>query len=101
MTLPFKVASTFVSAILVATALLNAQPGLTANAGPDQSDAFVAEAVTLDGSASLGATTFLWEFTQRPTGSTASVVNPTTVAPSFVPDRAGIYTVRLTVGNGS
>src|SRR6185436_13587636 len=30
----------------------------------------------------------------------AVLTNPTSVSPSFVPDRGGLYTVKLTVGNG-
>ena len=81
-------------------ATLSAQTPLVANAGPDQSGMFVGTTVNLTGAGSTGATTFAWTFTKRPSGSTAVLVNPTSVTPSFVPDRGGQYIVKLTVGNG-
>ena len=62
---------------------------------------FVGDTVNLTGAGSQGATTYSWSFTQKPTGSQAVLLNATTVTPSFVPDRVGSYTVKLTVGNGT
>jgi hypothetical protein len=90
-----------VVSIAGAAALLSAQGGLVANAGPDQSGIFVGTVVNLNGAGSSGATTYLWAFTTRPSGSVAVLQNATSVTPSFVPDRRGLYTVRLTVGNGT
>jgi hypothetical protein len=75
-----------------------------ANAGPNQPVAVGATA-TLNGSGStnpsgIGTLTFSWAFTSRPVGSTAVLVNPTSVSPTFVVDRAGSYVIALTVGNG-
>jgi PKD domain/K319L-like, PKD domain len=81
--------------------ILSAQGGLVANAGPDQAGVFVGNVVNLSGAGSTGATTFAWAFLTRPSGSAAVLVNPNTVTPSFVPDKKGAYTVRLTVGNGT
>ena len=75
-----------------------------ANAGSDQTTA-VGATVTLDGHASSdgdgGSLTFLWSFVSRPAGSAASLLNPTTPAPSFVVDRAGTYVVQLVVNDGT
>jgi hypothetical protein len=61
-------------------------------------------AVTLDGSYSLGRTeslTYSWTFTERPSGSTAVLLNPTTAFPTFTPDKAGMYSISLTVDDGA
>src|SRR5687767_5086444 len=84
----------------LSAALASGQSGLVANAGPDQSGMFVGDTVNLTGAASVGATTYAWSIMKRPSGSLATLTNPTSVTPSFVPDRGGSYTVRLTVGNG-
>ncbi|MCB1765327.1 MAG: hypothetical protein KDJ22_04575 [Candidatus Competibacteraceae bacterium] len=74
-----------------------------AHAGPDQS-APVTTTVTLDGSASSdvdGDTlTFAWTLVSQPAGSTAALVNATTVNPNLTLDQAGTYTVQLLVNDG-
>ena len=82
------------------TATVARAQALVANAGPDQSGTSVGATVNLNGSASVGATSFAWSFSKRPSGSAAVLVNPTSPAPSFVPDRGGSYTIKLTVSNG-
>jgi hypothetical protein len=84
-----------------AAALVLAQAGLTADAGPDRADVFVGSVVTLDGSGSTGETSYAWAFTSRPTGSQSVLAAPSTATPSFTPDRNGTYVIRLTVGDGT
>ena len=84
----------------VTAAVVNAAP--VGNAGAAQSTV-TGQLVTLDGSGSSDANgdtlTYSWVLT-RPTGSTASVSNPTSMKPTFVPDIAGTYTVSLLVNDG-
>ena len=93
-------AAALCAAVLLISAYVAAQGPLTAKAGPDQQGMYVGDTVHLDGTASIGATSYAWTFTKRPSGSTAVLTNPLTATPTFVPDRGGLYTVKLTVGNG-
>lgn len=74
-----------------------------ADAGDDQ-DAFIGETVSLDGSRSVDVDGdvlgFQWFFEAIPAGSTATLSDPTAVAPSFTPDLPGAYVVRLIVDDG-
>lgn len=60
--------------------------------------------VRLDGSKSTvpegKAITYNWSFTNKPVGSTAALMNSTSVRPEFIPDIAGDYSVGLTVSDG-
>ena len=75
-----------------------------ANAGPDRIVA-VGSTVILDGTASSDVDsdplTYSWSFTSRPSDSTATLMNPITVSPSFVVDVAGTYILQLIVNAGS
>ena len=60
--------------------------------------------VSLNGSGSTnppggGTLAYSWSFVLRPLLSSAILVNPTSVNPTFVADAAGSYIVRLTVSN--
>jgi adhesin/invasin len=75
--------------------------GPVANAGPAQFAA-AGNTVRLDGSHSTcvsGASgcllNFEWTFLSEPSGSTATLTNPTSVYPSFTIDQPGNYTVQL------
>src|SRR5439155_10708105 len=87
--------------VTVTVSTLNTPP--EANAGPDQS-AHVGETVQLDGSASSDADgntlIYQWSLTTRPTGSTATLSDPSTVQPSFTLDKAGTYVAQLVVNDG-
>lgn len=80
----------------------------TADAGPDQ-NAVIGKPVNLDGSASSAPDnkllSYAWQFVSVPTGSalnkSVTITNPTSPAPSFTPDVAGAYTLRLQVSDGS
>jgi len=74
-----------------------------ANAGPDQT-APVGTTIYLNGTASSdpdgNPLTFAWSFLSKPRASTATLTSATTVTPTFVIDKAGSYTVQLTVSDG-
>jgi streptogramin lyase len=78
----------------------NAAP--TASAGSNQTIR-PGSVVHLDGSGSFDDNTpaarlqFAWSFLSTPAGSTATMTGADTVAPSFVPDLAGVYVVQLIV----
>ena len=74
-----------------------------ADAGPNQA-VLVNDLIILDGSASLDANnevlSYSWSLSSTPTGSSASLPNPTLVNPQFTADLAGIYTATLIVNDG-
>lgn len=73
-----------------------------ADAGPDQA-VEVAATVILDGSASRafdGAPlSYQWMLASRPANSAAVLNDASAVAPTFVADQAGVYTLELVVSN--
>ena len=75
-----------------------------ADAGPAQTVA-LGLPVTLNGSKSSdpdgNPITFSWTLTSRPAGSAAVLSNPTSVNPTFVPDKHGTYTITLVVSDGT
>ncbi len=75
-----------------------------ANAGPDQM-VDVGLTVTLDGNDSSDVDgdvlTFAWAFTTIPPGSAATLTNPTSATPTFVPDVIGMYMTQLIVHDGT
>jgi hypothetical protein len=71
---------------------------LTANAGSAQ-NVLVGSITTLDGSGSTGESiTYTWSFV-KPVGSNATLINPTTVNPTFIADQNGTYSVSLVVND--
>ncbi len=75
-----------------------------ADAGADQS-VLVGETAQLDGSNSSdpdgNPLTFSWTITAQPAGSTASLSDPTAVAPTLVADLDGTYQIQLIVNDGT
>lgn len=74
---------------------------VAANAGVNRSTS-VGTPVTLDGTESIGdaaGLTYSWTIVARPAGSVAQLLNPGTALPTFTPDKAGAYTVSLTVSD--
>lgn len=76
----------------------------TAVAGPDLR-VFLGETVVFDGSGSFdadgNAVTHQWVLARQPAGSTATLSDPTTAAPSLTVDARGIYVAQLTVSDGA
>jgi hypothetical protein len=95
-----KLNSTAVS-VTVTAAVANVAP--VANAGVAQS-VNIGTTVTLDGSKSSDANSdliaYAWMFTSKPSGSNASITNPTTAKPTFTADIAGVYVASLSVNDG-
>ncbi len=77
---------------------------LTAKAGADQTTD-VQQTVMLDGSASSSSVNkpfnYSWQFTKKPVGSAATILNNSASQPSFVPDMTGEYDLELTISNTS
>jgi hypothetical protein len=75
-----------------------------ANAGPDRSAA-PGGTITLDGTSSRDpnntSLTYSWRIVSQPSGSNPVLSNATTATPTFRADAAGVYTVALTVSDGS
>src|SRR5262249_50483700 len=108
------VAGTYIAQLVVNDGLVNSASDTVtittqnqapvANAGPDQSNISIGGQVQLDGSGSNdpdgSPITFAWSITLRPSGSTATLVNPTSATPTFVADRGGRYRIQLIVNDG-
>lgn len=81
----------------------NANSPPIADAGADQT-VYVAQVVTLDGSASTDPEGqplhYTWSFVSRPAGSNASLSSSSAVRPVFTPDREGDYVIQLVVNDG-
>lgn len=75
-----------------------------AKAKAEKTEIKVGELVKLDGSDSNdpdknGTLTYKWEFSDRPTDSTATIATPTDPKASFTPDKIGKYVVKLVVND--
>ncbi|MFD3392147.1 PKD domain-containing protein [Alteromonas macleodii] len=88
--------------VSVIAATANSAP--VANAGNDQ-NASTGTVVTLNGSASSDADgdtlSYTWSLTSFPSGSNASLTNPTNVSPTFTVDVDGTYVAQLIVNDGT
>jgi len=75
-----------------------------ADAGLDQ-DVITGSIVQLNGSGSTDANgdslTYFWWFSSKPTGSMATLSDPTAVNPTFLADQDGSYVIKLTVNDGA
>ena len=95
-----QLSSTVVTATVVAS-VTNSAP--VANPGVSQS-VVVGALVTMDGSGSTDANgdalVFKWTLLGKPTGSTATLTNPSYPNPKFTADVAGSYVVSLVVNDG-
>ncbi|VAX06217.1 hypothetical protein MNBD_GAMMA25-994 [hydrothermal vent metagenome] len=82
----------------------NSNTAPVANAGKNQRIILGTGFVNIDGSASRDAESdplsYLWEFTQVPTGSAVLLSNNNMVSTGFTPDITGTYRLRLTVSDG-
>jgi hypothetical protein len=89
------------SVTITVSTTANAVP--VANAGPD-STVTPGSVVPLDGSGSSDADgdplSYEWSLKLKPSGSTATLTNASTVTPSFVADVPGTYVLQLIVGDG-
>jgi len=81
---------------------VNSQP--IANAGPNQSIQ-VAQTVQLDGTGSTDVDgnplTYSWTILTKPSGSAATLTNPTSPQPTFNADLVGTYVAQLIVNDGT
>ncbi|MBI1422177.1 MAG: hypothetical protein GC149_01840 [Gammaproteobacteria bacterium] len=81
--------------LLTSAVYTKAPPPLSCNGSSDPYTAY------LDGSKSTapkGQTlSYAWTFVSKPTGSNAALAGANTAKPTFVPDKAGTYTVQLVV----
>lgn len=88
--------------VIMGAGLIPNEPPV-ADAGGDQS-VFSGVSVTLEGRASFDPEgkdlSYLWEITERPSGSTAQLTNANSPTPTLNPDRRGTYRIRLTVSDG-
>ena len=91
--------SSLPSTVVISTT--NSAP--VANAGPAQT-VRVSSTVQLDGRGSTDVDgdplTYAWTVVSRPSGSSATLSNPSFVNPTFVADLAGTYLIQLVVNDG-
>lgn len=86
---------------LISVTVVNSAP--VADAGPDQT-LDVGQTATLDGSASADADghalTYQWTLVSKPSGSTASLSDPSAAGPTLMLDAAGAFLLHLVVHDG-
>lgn len=85
----------------VVVEIVNSLP--VADAGPDQI-VTAGDTVQLDGSASsdpdMDPLTFVWSLVSKPQDSASTLSDPTAVAPTFLADAPGSYSIELVVNDG-
>ena len=103
-TASLKVNDGSVNSVASSVSVISSNTAPVANAGPAQ-NVLTGSLVTLNGSGSSDANgdplSYVWAITSKPAGSTATLSGPTTVSPTFTPDKAGDYTASLTVNDGA
>lgn len=72
---------------------------VTANAGPDQTITLPTSSATLNGTASIGATTYLWTKISGPGATT--ILNNTTATPTVTGLQQGVYVFQLSINSGA
>lgn len=72
---------------------------VTANAGSDQTITLPTNSATLNGTASTGATTYLWTKISGPGATT--ILNNTTATPTVTGLQAGVYVFQLSINSGA
>ena len=87
--------------VTITASTANSAP--VANAGPDQ-NVSTGTLVTLNGSGSSDANsdplTYIWSFTSKPGGSTATLSSAIVANPTFTADTSGSYVLSLVVSDG-
>jgi len=72
--------------------------------GSDNEEVLAGTRVTLNGGESYDPNgdplTYSWEIINKPSGSRATLNNPNSVNPSFIPDDEGVFVIELTVSDG-
>lgn len=88
---------------ITSTVAVNGNTPPVADAGSNASVA-INVPVNLNGAnssdADLDTLSYQWKFATVPTGSTATLINATTVSPGFTPNIPGNYNIQLIVGDG-
>lgn len=71
------------------------------NQTPESRDDLVLNSVvTLLNQSNTGVTSWIWQMVDKPSGSTAVLSSSTVASPTFTPDIAGTYLIRLMVNSG-
>lgn len=83
-------------AIMPIINLLLSEPVSVADAGADKT-VTGGGIITLDGTGSVGANSYLWSFVSRPEGSNAAFLDATVGRPVFTADRDGVYVISLVI----
>jgi hypothetical protein len=72
----------------------------SANAGEDQK-VLIGDTVEMDGQASANVSKAEWTFVSTPSGSSAEITGADSLIPTFTADKAGTYTLQLSINEGA